>query len=199
MPNKLNIFPEPIPPSQPLKTGQTTSFETGDDGALEEGIAKEYTILTTGRYSGTTDIVINSKTHALSNNCVKDNKTGLMWARYVPLADIGPDTDGKLLWKDAANSEDIWTFLSQANANTLAGYNDWRIPTYFALITLLDFSTYNPSIDTTVFPSTPSQYQWTSTTFTGTTANAFCVSFNVNQIVHNDKTTIKYYARLVRG
>jgi len=76
--------------SQPLVTGQKTSYATGDDGDLELGLSRGYTVLTTGQYSGTSNIVINGKTHALSNNCVQDNKTGLMWARYVPTADIGP-------------------------------------------------------------------------------------------------------------
>lgn len=82
-----------------LATGQTTSYKTGDDGDLELGIPKDYTILTTGQYSGTTNITINGKTHALSNNCVWDNRTGLMWARYVPNADIGPAGNGLLFWE----------------------------------------------------------------------------------------------------
>jgi len=85
-------------PSQPLKTGQTTSFNAGDDGDLEKGVSRSYNILTTGQHSGTTNIVINAKTHALSNNCVIDERTGLMWVRYVPNADIGPGADGKLFW-----------------------------------------------------------------------------------------------------
>lgn len=199
MPNRLSIYTKPAPPSQPLKTGQTTSYETGDDGDLEKGIAKEYTILTTGRYSGTTDIIINSKTHSLSNNCVKDNKTGLMWARYVPLADIGPDSDGKLLWIDAANAEHIWSFVSQANANSLGGYNDWRIPNTFELLSIANHGAYNPCIDTTAFPSTPATYHWTSTTYLGDTSMSFDLSFYYGTLYNHVKSTSKDYVRLVRG
>lgn len=81
-----------------MVTGCTVKYVTGDDGDLEKGVIKSYSVLDTGDYSGTTNITINSKTHALSNNCVKDNKTGLMWARYVPTADIGPAADGMLYW-----------------------------------------------------------------------------------------------------
>jgi hypothetical protein len=95
-----------------LKTGQTTSYETADDGDLELGIAHSYEILTTGQYSGTTNIVINGKTHALSNNCVKDNNTKLMWARYVPNADIGPAADGKLFWKQWTLAAETVTFTN---------------------------------------------------------------------------------------
>ena len=39
-----------------LKTGQTTSYVAGDDGALQKGIAKSYTVLTAGQFSGTSTI-----------------------------------------------------------------------------------------------------------------------------------------------
>lgn len=199
MPNTLHIYTPLPPPSQPLKTGQTTSYETGDDGDLEKGIAKEYTILTTGRYSGTTNITINSKTHALSNNCVKDNPTGLMWARYVPLDDIGPDSDGKLHWIDSANTEDIFSFVSRANANSLGGYNDWRIPNYFELVTILNLGTFNPPTDTTAFPSTPTTNHWTSTTYPFNTVEAFTLHFGRGYLNPSNKALGKSYCRLVRA
>lgn len=37
-----------------------------------------------------------------SNNVVIDNNTGLMWARYVQVGKIGPASDGKLNWYNAA-------------------------------------------------------------------------------------------------
>lgn len=87
-----------------LKTGQTTKYQDGDDGDLELGVNHEYEVLTTGQFSGTTNVTINGKTHALSNNCVRDwrtriNGNPLMWARSVPIADIGPAADGKLFWE----------------------------------------------------------------------------------------------------
>jgi len=182
-----------------LKTGQTTLYHIGDDGDLEKGVAKDYTVLTTGQYLGTTNIVINGKTHALSNNCVQDNVTDLMWARYVPNADIGADNDGKLFWLDETNAEDIWSFVSQANANSLGGYNDWRIPNFFELASILNLGTTNPCIDTTTFPSTPSSYFWTSTTAPSDSAYAFSVYFSYGRVYYRNKATDKYYVRLVRG
>ena len=91
-----------------LVTGQTTEEVPGDDGDLENGVIKSYSVLDAGDYAGTSNITINGKTHALSNNCVKDNKTGLMWSRYVPIADIGPATDGKLYWSQ-------WVLANKVN------------------------------------------------------------------------------------
>ncbi len=86
------------------KTGQESSYHNNDDGYNEFGIAHDYKVMSTGDQSGTTAIVINGKTHNLSNNCVKDraalrNGKPIVWARYVPLADIGPAADGRLFWK----------------------------------------------------------------------------------------------------
>lgn len=260
-------------PSRPLVTGQTTSYETGDDGDLEYGVAKSYSTYTTGQYSGTSNIVINGKTHALSNNCVQDNRTGLMWARYVPDADIGPATDGTLFWEEwthtdtdisfdnasgeirsagsdfdtdalcagrkftisGTDSNDgtytvssvlagaittvegvadeaagdtvvvttvddlIWDALDQVNANALGGHTDWRIPNYFELLSIVNLGNYNPCIDTTVFPSTPSSHHWTSSTRPGNTSYAFHVNFLIGIAYDINKQTSKYYVRFVRG
>ena len=259
--------------SAPLKTGQTVSYATGDDGDLELGNAKSYTVLTTGQYSGTSNITINGKTNALSNNCVQDNRTGKMWARYVSQSDIGPVVDGKLFWKQwtlaaesctfatagdtitaaagtpfnilalcigrkititgtannngvvtvtgittteitvAENLTDegpvdttfetlddlIWDALDQANANSLGGYTDWRIPNYYELASIVNVGNSFPAIDTAVFPSTAATYHWTSSTEPCSTAVAFPVNFNCGSIYGSVKQVYKYYIRFVRG
>lgn len=262
--------------SRLLKTGQITSYATGDDGDLELGVEKDYTVLSTGQYSGTSNIVINGKTHALSNNCVQDNRTGLMWARYVPTGDIGPAADGKLFWEqwtlgpktdisfaagtkiinsvagdfdadalcvgrkvaisgagEGGNNQTvtvtaitannmtvsevivdeaagasvslatvddlIWDALDQVNANSLGGYNDWRVPNYFELPSIINLGNCNPAIDTTVFPSTPSTYCWTASTDPCSTNYAFNLRFNYGYMTSNFKQLNKYYVRFVRG
>lgn len=274
-PYKLVPYGLTSPKSMPLKTGQTTSYHDYDDGYYQIGQSRSYTILTAGRYNGTTAITINGKTHNLSNNCVKDNKTGLMWARYVPTADIGPGANGRLFWEqwtldnktdisfDAANSKItsgagefdtnalcvgrkftvsgseendgtytvsaiaaseitveeslvdesagatvsiatvgdlIWDFLEQANTNQLAGYNDWRVPNRFELGSIIDIGNYNPCIDLTVFPSTPSSAFWTSSFYPyNPDLNASAVFFHNSTIFTKAKATIATYVRLVRG
>jgi len=257
-----------------LVTGQTIKYVTGDDGDLEKGVIKSYSILDTGDYSGTTNIVINGKTHPLSNNCVKDNNTGLMWARYVPTANIGPANNGLLFWDQwtladktdisfaagtkkitsgasqfhaaalcpgriftvagsisndgtytvaaistsqittvealideaagatitiATVDDLIWNLADQANANSLGGHNDWRIPNFFELASILDLGAYNPCIDAVVFPSTPSNYHWTSTAHSGLTTVAWAVYFSSGMIFNYYKAISTNYVRLVRG
>jgi hypothetical protein len=187
-------------PCQPLKTEQTTQYSSKeDDGYWQKGISKKYVVLSAGQYSGTVNIVLNAKTYALSNNCVFDKKTGLMWARYVPDGDIGPDGDGKLLWVDDVNNEDIFDFKDQANAKELGGHADWRVPNVKELSSLLTFGRSNPAIDTTAFPSTPNSYQWSSTTNDNTTAQAQAAQFGYGDVRGQTKDTQKYHCRLVRG
>ena len=107
-------------PSQSLATPQTVSYHDDDDGDLEKGVTRSYNILTTGDYAGTTNIVINGKTHALSNNCVIDERTGLMWARDVPDGDIGPADDGRLLWDQWTLSAELCTFATVGDTITVA-------------------------------------------------------------------------------
>lgn len=264
--------------AQLLVTGQTTSYHADDDGDLELGIARSYTVFTTGQYAGNTNITVNGKTHATSNACVKDNNTDRMWLREVIQADIGPTTDGKLYWgqwtligesvtfadvggpgtdtitaaagtpfdvvtlcvgrkftvsgtvnndgtytvsaiannkitttenlvnegpvaTDFATIDDlIWDLADQANAASLAGYTDWRIPNKFELESLLDVSQVSPAIDGTIFPSTPNFKHWTSTSSpVGGGTSAWTLDFTEGYTVRDNKQNKRYYTRLVRN
>jgi len=110
-------------PSQLLQTGQTVEYHAGDDGTTEYGVAKSYTVLTTGQYSGTTTITINANTDDLSNECVQDNNTGLMWARYVMDA-CGPADDGLLFWEEYTVTDTDISFVNATSKIHRAG-GDW--------------------------------------------------------------------------
>lgn len=188
------------PPCLLLKTGQTTQYSSKeDDGYFEKGVSKRYVALTTGQYSGTVDIILNSKTHTLSNNCVIDKRTGLLWERYAPDGDIGPDSDGKFLWLDAANDENVFAFADQANTKELGGHTDWRVPNLFEMVSLWVSENTAPCMDTTAFPSNPTNYFWCSSTNKETTTNGVKVDFNNPRVNFGIKTSAKFYGRLVRG
>ncbi|MBI5194448.1 MAG: DUF1566 domain-containing protein [Nitrospirae bacterium] len=67
----------------------------------------------------------------VSGNCVIDNLTGLMWTKDARL----PGTSKT--WQQA---------LDYANNLTLCGYTDWRLPDKDELMSLTDFSQYNPTL-----------------------------------------------------
>ena len=107
-----------------------------------------------------------------SDTVVVDNNTGLMWQQTIP-------TD-RYKWNNA---------VSYCNDSGYAGYNDWRLPTPQELLTIVDNSRYNPAIDTTYFPNTPStSYFWSSSTFVYNTNFAWIVYFNYGFVYYDDKS-----------
>ncbi|MBP5434966.1 DUF1566 domain-containing protein [bacterium] len=116
-----------------------------------------------------------------SQKVVLDNNTGLMWQQTIPTSTY--------TWANA---------VSYCENLEYAGYTDWRLPTPKELLTIVDNSKYNPAIDTTYFPNTPSSYFWSSSTFVYYTDAAWYVDFNYGY-VYNDYKTNSYYVRCVRG
>ena len=113
---------------------------------------------------------------------ITDNVTGLMWQQ---------DPGEKMTYQQAA---------SGANSFTLAGYDDWRLPTIKELYSLIQFDGIDPSgpTSTTATPFIDTNYfnfeygdtsagertidsQWaTSTIYTSTTMNGAQTMFGVN-------------------
>lgn len=81
---------------------------------------------------------------------VTDNVTALVWQQSVPST--------QYTQPEAA--------MYCAGLN-LGGYTDWRLPSVIELLSIVDRSTYAPSINAAAFPNTPSQWFWSSTPYAG--------------------------------
>ncbi len=71
------------------------------------------------------------------NGTVTDNVIGLMWQQE--------DDNTTRTWADAG---------TYCDGLALGGYTDWRLPTKKELMSIVNYGTYSPAINTTYFPNT---------------------------------------------
>jgi hypothetical protein len=76
-------------------------------------------------------------------------------------------------------------------------WSDWRLPEIKELETIVDYSIYNPSINTTYFTNTANVRYWSSTTYATSTSGAWIVNFSDGNSNHDTKTNSRY-VRCVR-
>jgi hypothetical protein len=156
----------------------------------------------TGQTTSFTDIFgedhdYQSEDHQLSysdngNGTITDNRTGLMWIK-------DPQTIGDA-WSKQGNPapmtwENALTLCADLN---FAGYDDWRLSTRTELVSIVDYGTYEPAINTTYFPNTMSEHYWTSTKHPSIEKRAWFVYFYNGYVNVNNKASL-YYVRPVRG
>lgn len=99
--------------------------------------------------------------YTLSDDTVEDNRTGLIWQREVAASTYGQ--------ADA---------ITHCTDLMLGGSRDWRLPAVSELLTLVDPTSSAPAIDETAFPSTPSEWTWSSSAYLGVNGGAWGVDFD---------------------
>ena len=111
---------------------------------------------------------------------VVDRVTGLIWQRKLP--------------------EKFFTFQEaerQCDNLALAGHRDWRLPSRIELVSLLDTTRIQPSIDMAAFPSTPIDWFWTSSLAADNPSAAWYVYFYFGYPKTDDMTN-SFSVRCVR-
>lgn len=122
----------------------------------------------------------NSNYDTTTAGIVRDNVTGLTWERS-PAATT-------YTW---ASAKTHCTVLS------LAGLSGWRLPTYIELLSIVDYSKYNPAINAVVFPGTQSSVYWSSSPYASSASYAWAVHFYVGY-TYSSAQSDTYYVRCVR-
>ena len=182
-----------------IKTGQVSSSLGAfpDDGVDQAGLDISLSVISGGQHAGTTDIVVQGTTEAMSNQVVLDKNTGLMWTRDAT-GTIG--ASGAVVFvEEAAGTvrEDAWEFLAEANKMKLAGYDDWRLPNIFEAISVYAYGTNNLDAD---YFNHNGQGMWTTTRSANDATRTLIVAASGlgsgNGGVMNTAT---YKIRLVRG
>jgi len=118
-----------------------------------------------------------------NTECVKDNLTGLIWARNA-------NQLGRVTWFNA---------LSSCNNLNYGGKTDWRLPTIQELCSLIDYSNFCPALPTGhPFNVVQLDYYWSSATYANGADYAWCV-FLYHGLVDVSTKVTAYYAWPVRG
>lgn len=167
------------------KTGQTQCWDTigtlipcagtGQDGEYQKGFP-----IGGARFTDN------------GNNTITDRGTGLMWKKCSEGQSGADCSGGSIITTSWAEG------LSICEADTTAGFTDWRLPNINELFSLVAMVTIDPSIDTTFFPNTIADFYWSSTTFTHTdNSQAEFIAFD-DGVVSEDNKIAPYYTRCVR-
>ncbi len=147
------------------KTGQTTTYATGDDGALQRGVAWPSPRFTDN-----------------GNQTVTDNLTGLMWTKDANLP------GGSRTWQQALD----YVVSMNTGAGTY-GYTDWRLPNRKELFSLVDRAMYNPSLPSGhPFTNVQSSTYWSSTSYASGTSSAWIVYMYVGGVYASGKGNGNY-------
>ena len=121
--------------------------------------------------------------------------------RYTLATDTVADTVTHLTWQRSVPTQ-TYTWVAATTYCTglsLGGFTSgWRLPTVKELQSIVDPRAYNPSIDTTAFPATPSNYFWSSSPHAYYTGNAWFVYFSDGYTSYFSGTSNTYQVRCVR-
>ena len=155
-----------------LSTGQTTSYQTGDDGTYQGTLKRYYT--------------------DNGNGTVTDNVTGLIWQKCSRGQNNDSTCSGIASQTEWANAGNYCSSLTLATKT-------WRLPTLKELRGIVDYGKANPTIDITVFPGTQSSVYWSSSTFAQETNNASYVHFYFGSVSYSSKSANLNYVRCATG
>ena len=138
----------------------------------------------------TADFTVNG------DGTVTHAKTGLMWKQCAE----GQSGASCALTGNSATFAWSGALAAAASANTAnyAGHNDWRVPNYKELQSIVEVCGTGPAINQEVFPGTPAGLFWSSSAYVPAPANAWNINFDSGYFYANNRLHLDN-VRLVRG
>lgn len=124
---------------------------------------------------------------------VKDLKTSLVWQR----CSLGQTWSGSTC-TGSATAMTWQAGLTAARAAGSSGGFAWRVPNIKELASLPELACYNPAINATMFPATPTTNRYWSSSSEGNPGFAWYVGFYHGDANYSIKIN-SYYIRLVRS
>ena len=170
--------------AQLMKSGQTTSYRTGDDGDIEAGSLTNFTTLAENNPFGNTNRFTSELgTQTYTNNIVID------WSTYNGSSVLG-------LYRAAIATGKTWNnAIDECLAFSVGSYTSgWRLPNMKEIYNFVNLAN-DPSFFLNYFPlniSSTGRVYWSSNTNVSGTANAYVLN-NVGMTSQVAKTTSVAY------
>jgi hypothetical protein len=187
----MDLYIKGVPPvatnrstAKLMKTGQTTSYRTGDDGDLEAGRNVDFfTLAENNPFGNTNRFTDELGGQTYTNNIVID------WSTYNGSTVLGwrrTDNGSNITWANAIDGAllvTIGTFTS-----------GWRLPNIQELFSLINFSdAVTLSLNYSPFNLSLARIYWTSTTPKNNTTGAFSLDNSTLTISPAGKTSSTSY------
>ncbi|MEN7982548.1 MAG: DUF1566 domain-containing protein [Nanoarchaeota archaeon] len=135
--------------------------------------------------------------HSYPVRCVRGAKASVVFSNNEE--GIINDLSTGLSWQQGEGGAKTWeSALLYCENFVLAGKSDWRLPNRIELATIVDYSRYNPSINTFYFSNAISSNYWSSTTCIDYSNKAWRSNFYYGHITYGDKNNL-HDVRCVRG
>ena len=134
----------------------------------------------------------NERYEVHADGTITDTATGLMWLQCSLGQDLDDNCSGSATeynWQEA---------LEAADSYVLDSYTDWRLPNIKELDSLAALDRYDPAINSTVFPNTPSSYYWSASPYANYSYYAWQLDFGDGYDYYNYRF-YNYHVRLVRS
>ncbi len=172
----MDLYIKGVPPAATnrstaklMKTGQTTSYRTGDDGDLEAGRNTSFTVLAENNPFGNT----NRFTDELGGSTYTNNIV-IDWSTY--------DGSTVLGWRRTVSTTLTWNnAIDNALAVSISPYTTgWRLPNYIEMISISNFG-ITSFLNYSPFNLSGSNV-WTSTTVVNSTTEAWMFSLPATNI-----------------
>jgi hypothetical protein len=186
MSTRIDIKPESDPPvgATLMKSGQTTSYRTGDDGDIEAGRATSFSVLASNNPFGNT----NRFTDELGNQTYTNNIV-IDWSTYngsnvLGISRIAIPTGNT--WNQAIDNS-----LSYSIGSFTTG---WRLPNIKEIFNLMNFANdQNNLLNYSPFNfSSVGRVYWSSNTVLNATTQAYVLT-NIGTLNVSAKTTSVAY------
>jgi hypothetical protein len=128
---------------------------------------------------------------------ITDKSTGLSWM----VCSLGQTWKNNTCLNNpqGLSYEDAKLAVQKVNEDPKYFYSDWKLPSLKEMAFITDMRCKNPRINLSVFPNTPSNLFWTSSTklVEGPELQAYAMHFGEGGLVLSNLNQ-KYYVRLVR-